>query len=254
MGKKILIGLISLLIAVSGFLTGFFSVGVISVYAAVNDDSIYVPLRDQSDLVTAFQYYCKSRDLTIEGSLADAVTTFTTGVFNSACNEIGINITELQAEIKAEYDSSGKPVKFLFNDTGIMAMNRIFAQFLQDNEIEVGDEVDKEVYNGYFFTDADGNSCYCYVLTYTYRFTTDTDSTGQHTYSDIISKEGTPYKYTESDFSSIYTSGSSLNYSVHLTSSIWRIPIRTKYLSLSIIIRELHIHNFSITPLVISIS
>ena len=162
MVKKILITTITIFIAVSGFLTGFFSVGVISVYAAVNDDAIYVPLRSQNDAVKAFQAYCKSRDLTIEGSLTDAVTTFTTGAFNSACNELGIDITELQAEIKAEYDSSGEPVKFFFNDTGVMAMNRIFSQFLQDNELSVGDSVqDQNVYVGYTFTDADGYTCLC---------------------------------------------------------------------------------------------
>lgn len=142
-------------IATFGFVVGVVAVPTIYSYAAVNDDSIYVPLRDPSDLVLGFQSYCKSRDLTIEGSLTDAVTTFTTGAFNSACNEIGINISELQAEIKAEYDQSGKPVKFLFNDTGVMAMNRIFAQFLQDNELDVGDtDVNKQVYNGDYYNDS----------------------------------------------------------------------------------------------------
>lgn len=127
------------------------------VYATVNDDSIYVPLRSESDAVKCFQAYCKSRDLTIEGSLSDAVTTFTTGAFNSACNELGIDITELQAELKAEYDQSGEPVKFFLNDTGVMAMNRIFAQFLQDNELQVGDaDVDKTIYSGMVFTDNNG--------------------------------------------------------------------------------------------------
>lgn len=152
------------------------------VYASVNDDSIYVPLRSESDAVKAFQVYCKSRDLTIEGSLSDAVTTFTTGAFNSACNELGIDITELQAEIKAEYDASGKPVKFLFNDTGVMAMNRIFAQFLQDNELEVGDEdVNKEVYDGWLFEDDSGNKCFVYY------------------YDNGVLVEGTPYIYGLND-------------------------------------------------------
>lgn len=172
MFKKILIATLIVLIAFSGFLAGFFSVGVISIYAAVNDDPIYVPLRDQSDLVKNFQAYCKSRDLTIEGSLTDAVTTFTTSAFNSACNEIGINITQLQAEIKAEYDQSGKPIKFLMNEFGVMAMNRIFAQFLQDNELEVGDEnVNKNVYDGKYFVDDLGNKCLPTILktnTYTH--------------------------------------------------------------------------------------
>ena len=150
-----LLCLMMVFIATFGFVVGVVAVPTIYSYAAVNDDSIYVPLRDPSDLVVGFQSYCKSRDLTIEGSLTDAVTTFTTGAFNSACNEIGINISQLQAEIKAEYDSSGKPVKFLFNDSGVMAMNRIFAQFLQDNELEVGDtDVNKQVYDGKYYNNS----------------------------------------------------------------------------------------------------
>lgn len=189
--KRILIFIATFLIAMSGFLTGFFSVGCMSVYASVNDDSVYVPLRSESDAVKAFQAYCKSRDLTIEGSLTDAVTTFTTGVFNSACNEIGIDITELQAEIKAEYDQSGEPVKFLLNDTGIMAMNRIFAQFLQDNELEVGDQVDDEIVDsGYYFRDDEGFGCFAYVINW---YSDDTVS---------FSKAGTPYLYDSDDFMS----------------------------------------------------
>ena len=180
--------LMMVFIATFGFVVGVVAVPTIYSYAAVNDDPIYVPLRDPSDAVTAFQAYCKSRDLTIEGSLADAVTTFTTGAFNSACNEIGINISQLQAELKAEYDQSGKPVKFLLNDTGVMAMNRIFAQFLQDNELQVGDtDVDQTVYDGQLFVDANGVSCLAYVI--------NTSSTTNFDKSKIEQK-GTFYGYS----------------------------------------------------------
>lgn len=165
--KRVAILLFCLLItfvATFGFVVGVVAVPTIYSYASVNDDPIYVNLRERSDLVDCFQAYCKSRDLTIEGSLTDAVTTFTTGAFNSACNEIGINITQLQAEIKAEYDQSGKPVKFFMNETGVMAMNRIFAQFLQDNELEVGDQnVNDTVFDGDFYSD-DDNSGLIYIF------------------------------------------------------------------------------------------
>lgn len=201
MGKKILIGLIALLIAVSGFLTGFFSVGLISVYATINDDSIYVPLRSENDAVKAFQAYCKSRDLTIEGSLTDAVTTFTTGAFNSACNVVGIDITELQAEIKAEYDSTGKPVKFLFTSSGVMAMNRIFAQFLQDNELSEGDtDVNKTVYSGRYFADDNNNGCLCYIYQGTQTSPSDDNILARGTtylfdWTNVRSLGSYPYRY-----------------------------------------------------------
>ena len=143
--------LIIVFVAIFGFVVGVVSVPTIYSYAEINVSNLYEPLRDSSDAVKAFQAYCKSRDLTIEGSITDAVTTFTTGAYNSCCNAVGVNVSQLQAEIKAEYDQSGKPVKFLFTNTGVMAMNRVFAQFLQDNEIEVGDEVnDQTVYDGYY--------------------------------------------------------------------------------------------------------
>ena len=125
-------------------------------------DTNWENIRQQSDLADGFRYYCKSRDLTIDGSAADVVTTFTTQTFNNLCNGLGIDITQLQAEIKAEYDNSGKPIKFLFTSTGIAAYNRIFAQFLQDNNLEVGDSADETnntVYNGEYFVDDNGNSC-----------------------------------------------------------------------------------------------
>lgn len=217
--KRILIIFITFLLALSGFLTGFFSVGCMSVYASVNDDSVYVPLRQQSDAVIAFQAYCKSRDLTIEGSLTDAVTTFTTGAFNSACNEVGINITQLQSEIKAEYDQAGKPVKFLFNDTGVMAMNRIFAQFLQDNELEVGDNVeDKTVYDGYYFTDDEGYSSLVWVIDSTF----DLNSGGsESSFTSHILSRGTYHKYNTDDLISAYGS----NPVIHAFNSNYSVPV-----------------------------
>ena len=178
-------------------------------YADNNNNDLYIPLRSQSDLVKAFQAYCKSRDLTIDGSAADAVTKFTTGAFNGACNTLGLNITQLQAEIQAEYDQTGKPVKFLFNSTGVMAMNRVFAQFLQDNNLDVGDSADQAnntVYNGEMFSDNDGNTCFVTI----YR-----SGTG-----DNIIQLGTPYKYTGQELSTLTRSNSySYTDTLHINNS-----------------------------------
>ena len=57
-----------------------------------------------ADLVSAFKAYCKSRNLAIEGSIADAVTSFTTSTFNNICNTLGIDVTALQAEIASRTD------------------------------------------------------------------------------------------------------------------------------------------------------
>ena len=157
--KRILIITVTVLIAISGFLIGFFSVGCMSVYA-INDDVLWQPLNSESELVTAFQYYCKSRDVTIEGSVADAVTTATTGAFNGICNKLGIDITYLQADIKKSTDSNGN-LQFLFNESGIAAYNRIFAQFLQDNELQVGDTEQVDLFNGHYYT-YDNHTALCF--------------------------------------------------------------------------------------------
>lgn len=193
----ILICLIMVFVAVFSFVVGVVAVPTIYSYAEViDDDPIYVPLKDPSDLVQSFQSYCKSRDLTIEGSIADAVTTFTTGAFNSACNTIGIDISQLQSEIKAEYDQSGKPVKFLYNSTGINAMNRIFAQFLQDNELEVGDDdVNMNVFDGYFYADNDGNTC----LVWDIKDTVLAPGQPLTNISQYVNKRGTNYIYTRDE-------------------------------------------------------
>lgn len=189
--------LIIVFIATFGFVVGVVAVPTIYSYAEViDDDPIYVPLRDPSDLVQSFQSYCKSRDLTIEGSIADAVTTFTTGAFNSACNTLGINISQLQAEIKAEYDQTGKATKFMYSATGVDAMNRIFAQFLQDNELDVGDaDINKLVKSGSLFVDDNGNACYVFKTS---------NANGDE---NDITEYGTVYRYTASDLVSLYDGG-----------------------------------------------
>lgn len=207
--------LLSILILTFGLFMSGYAVKCPS-YASINDDVVWTPLAQQSDMVIAFQEYCKSRDLTIEGSLADAVTTFTTGAFNSLCNTLGFNMTQLQAEIKAEYDANGKPIKFLFTSTGIDAYNRIFAQFLQDNELEVGDTVDnKQLYDGYVYTTYDGKKCLVFVVNSRKTIYTDSE----------ILQYGSPLGYTSEYIQSQYagsTVGSSqkikVDYSIAYTS------------------------------------
>ena len=60
---------------------------------------------DLSKQVEGFKAYCKSRNLTIDGSVADAVTAFTTQTYQNICNTLGINIDTLQSEIKYRTDS-----------------------------------------------------------------------------------------------------------------------------------------------------
>ena len=150
--------LICLFIAAAPCMRCFYS------YATVS--SVWQPLNSDSELVEAFQYYCKSRDLTIDGSVANAVTQFTTGAFNGCCNTLGINITQLQAELMVDRSNAPEGVRFLFSSTGIDAYNRIFAQFLQDNNLSVGDSVDQNVMSGSWFTTADNVGCWLWTINF----------------------------------------------------------------------------------------
>ena len=150
------------------------------VYADTTTDN-WQEVTTNEELAEAFQYYCKSRDLTIEGSAADAVTSFTSKTFQDLCKGLGINMTALQGHLKKETDGSN--VRFLFDSTGITAYNQIFAQFLQDNDLEVGEPANENVYSGRYFTDDQNNSCIVFVYN-------STVSTWQYDYS------GTPYLFS----------------------------------------------------------
>lgn len=150
-----------------------------------------------AQLVEAFRYYCKSRDLTIEGSAADVITSFTTQTFNNICNGIGIDVTAIQAHLKYATDQNGN-VKYLWDSTGITAYNQIFAQFLQDNNLQVGDsanENDNKLYDGYMFTDDDGNRSLVWVINSTGNGSGNDDSWWR---SQVV-QEGTFLKYKPSD-------------------------------------------------------
>lgn len=121
---------------------------------------------DLTKQVEGFKAYCKSRNLTIDGSVADAVTSFTSQTYQSICNTLGINIDALQAEIKYKTDNN-IGLQWLFTSTGLSAYNRIFAEFLQNNDLSIGDNANEQnnnVYNGSIFTDDNGNSCLVYIV------------------------------------------------------------------------------------------
>ena len=187
------------------------------VYADSTTDN-WQNVTTNAELVEAFRYYCKSRDLTIDGSVADAVTSFTTKTFNGICNTLGIDVTALQAQLKKETDGN-TGTRFLFTATGIDAYNRIFAQFLQDNNLSVGDDnVNITVESGIYFKDYDGNGCWCFVSN---NVTSATSIVSNSNPSNVYSNKGTPYIYTEESVNNIYLSGQNLeSQSIHLTQSI----------------------------------
>lgn len=100
----------------------------------------------------------------------------------------------LQADIKKSVDSNGG-IQYLFNSNGISAYNRIFAQFLQDNELQEGDTVeDKILYQGDYLNE-DNNSCLIYIIDSHY-ISWQGDIGSYPEDCPIILQWGSPFKYT----------------------------------------------------------
>lgn len=199
---KRLFSILSISLILIGVFFNSYNVNALVYADSVTDE--WTDVTTNGQLVEAFKYYCKSRDLTIEGSVADTVTSFTTKNFNNACNFLGIDITALQAEVKYR-TGNNIGTQFLFTATGVNLFNRIFSQFLQDNELQVGDEeVNKQVYSGYNYDDGNGNSCLVYIVSVDYstlRNNTDFEEYG--TSANPIIYYGTKYIYDEQDLSGL---------------------------------------------------
>lgn len=147
---------------------------------------------ESGDIVSAFQAYCKSRNILVEGSAAYAATTWTTSTFNRLCDQLGIDITELQAQIKKKTDGN-LGTRWLFSVTGVTGFNRIAAELLQNNNLSVGDaNVHKNVYSGKIFSDDDGNKCLIYIIS----STTQGNGTTSNTSKNNIVAHGTYLKYS----------------------------------------------------------
>lgn len=233
--KRIITSLFCLLfifvsIPIFGF-TDFFSV---SVYAGTGPDNDGVPIgyspAGLNDQVDAFRSYCKSRNLFIEGSALDTVSSVTSEIYQHLVADAGLDINQLQNEIyKKTNDNVG--AQWFFTTTGISAYNRLFAEFLQNNNLAVGDEnVDKTLYSGKSYTDPDGNKCLVWVCT----------SLPQNANypSDKILYRGSAYLYNTSQL--VAMNGSSVTYHPTTSQSI------TKYiLTQDGVIRMCYQNNYS---------
>lgn len=187
--KRVTVSLILIVIMAMSFVVGYSHSFNLPVYADSTTEE-WQNVTTNEELAEAFRYYCKSRDLTIDGSIADGVTKFTTQTFNNIVRVLGIDVTALQANLKKSTDNNGR-LQFLFNQSGISTYNRIFSQFLQDNNLAVGDsanETDNQLYSGELFSFSSGEGCLVYIV--------DT-SANTYAYSSVLLK-GTYLKYTTS--------------------------------------------------------
>ena len=205
--KTCVISLIALIVLMSAVNGRLFS------YAEV-DSTGWTQVSSNEQLVQAFKAYCKSRNLAIEGSVADAVTTFTTDTFNNICNTLGINSTQLQAELKYKTDSN-VGLQWLFTASGVDAFNRIFAEFLQNNDLSVGDNIEsKNVYNGKDIIIGD-NRCTVFVTNNSLCVFRDKPSFLQY---------GTPFIYSRSTLISL-SDGSTISFPINNNIYQYRISV-----------------------------
>lgn len=105
--KRLLASVSIIMLITTAFVSCYFKCSSISVYADGVPDG-YSPA-GANDQVDAFKYYCKSRNLAIEGSVLDAVTQVTTKAYQSAVTGAGFDMNQLQNEI---YKSTGAGQNF----------------------------------------------------------------------------------------------------------------------------------------------
>lgn len=229
--KKLSVHLLIVLILTGVFCDGYFSISCISNGRLfVHDNEVYAyylptgfePI-SSDDLTSAFRAYCRSRDLTYEGSLADAVTSVSSAALQRVITTLGIPSDELQAECykKAEGNLGAR---WLFTITGVNFWNRIFAQLLQDYDLEVGQEdINKMIYSGKYFTDDDGNSCAIWILNINATLTTDWGRSISE-----VQQYGSYLKYSGADMVNFYNAGvTSVPYSIG--GSVVNCPIGRYY-------------------------
>ena len=150
MCKKILISIITIIVAFTGFLTGFFSVGCSYIYAI--DVPEYTQVSDSEKFTECFMAYCKSRDTEILGGSANVVTTFTYNALVKSASQLGIDINRLQAELYYKQDQN-QGIQWFMTSTGVSAFNELFAQLIADKGLEVGDtNVNENLFNGHYYT------------------------------------------------------------------------------------------------------
>ena len=184
--KKLLCSFFIIFIMCCTFVIGYSQVQSFDVYADSTLDG-WTNVTSVDQMADAFRYYCKSRNVTLSSGAAAALTKFTTSTFNNLCNALGINITGLQAELKYRSDGNAG-LRYYFTATGISAYNRIFAEFLQNNNLSVGDSVNnKELYSGSLFTDADGYTALVYIV----------NSQDYEIVDNEIEEKGDYYKYSK---------------------------------------------------------
>lgn len=181
---------------------------------------------DLSKQVSAFKAYCKSRNITIDGSVADGVTSFTSQTYQSICNFLGINIDALQSEIKYKTDGN-LGLKWFFTSSGLSAYNRIFSEFLQNNNLEVGDIVeDLLLYSGEYYTDEDGYTCLVFIVDNINNVGSD------FVYPNHLMYKGTSLKYTSEQLTKLTPDENSRTYaSFNFSSTLYyqREILQTNY-------------------------
>lgn len=164
----------------------------------------YSPVTSDDELAQSFNDYCKSRDAEFTSTMPGATYTYIYNYMKKGANYLGYDIDSIQEGLYKSYTASGTIGKWYMTTQTIDFYNRLFAYLINENDLQVGDSANVNLYSGLAYTDYDGNTCLIYVSRSN---VPSNDSFTNNLYDDAVSNFsslGTPYKYTSEDIGRMF--------------------------------------------------
>lgn len=215
--KRIAVSLCTIMICMMIFISGYTATNICY---AETVPSGYQQVTTQKQLTEAFLAYCKSRDSELSSSVLGASLTFAyNDIIVPATQALGLDINDIQANLYyAQQGNSG--MRYFMNLAGVNAFNDIFAYFIQEKDLQVGDSADISLKTGEWFEDDKGNGCYVTIV----------NSTNMSVGDRNLVNLGTTFRFTglecfnmlaSNNFTSIpvVTKKNNVNYTVYIRKS-----------------------------------
>lgn len=158
----------------------------------------YTPVTDNLELAQSFNDYCKSRDSEFTSTMPGASYTYIYNYMKDVAGKLGYNIDEIQEGLYKSYTDSGTIGKWYMTTQTIDFYNRLFAYFINENDLTVGDAADVDCYSGQYVSIGD-YKCLAFLL--------NADPWNNATNTNLIRARGTYVKYFPSEIPSLYESG-----------------------------------------------
>lgn len=165
----------------------------------------YTPATSDQDLAQSFNDYCKSRDAKFTSSSPGSTYTYVYNYIKKYAAYAGYDIDSLQEGLYKSTSEGGGVMRWYMSSQLIGMYNNLFAYLINENDLEVGDTANVNVYSGLAYTDYDGNTCLIYVCI-------NNVPSGYSSFQNLLydtavtkfTSMGTPYKYTSSDIGLLF--------------------------------------------------